>query len=303
MNGRKIKTLILAFIAAFLLILVSGVAVADNESEIQILKMGTDVIVPEKQVITDAVAIGGDVTLLNDARITNDAVAIGGDVILRPNARVSGDAVAIGGEIIKEEGAMVGGSEVVMFSNTKVFFERYGLFGTLYLTNVIFSLISLLFVFAFGIFLLLLLPGHLETITNTMHQHPFKSGMWGLGGIVAVGLFVALFAGSIVGFLLIPIVNLALAIAGLLGAIVTGLWIGKKVFPRRATARFSTFFVGMLILVLISILIPVVGGLIILMLNLFGFGAVLLSRVGTVQPEKIKKQFDNLEGTVQPSER
>lgn len=300
MNWRKIRPLIIAFLATFLVIFVTGVAVANNENDIHIFKMGTDVTVPAKQVMTEAVAIGGNVTILNDGQVTNDAVAIGGDVILKPNARVGGDAVAIGGQIIKEQGAMVGGSEVAMFSNAKVFFDRFGLLGTLYLTNALFSLISLIVVFAFGVFLLLLLPGHIQTITATMHQHPFKSGMWGLGGIVAMTLFIALFAGSVFGFLLIPIANLTLAVAGLLGAIATGLWIGQKILPRREVA-FIPFLVGMLILAVIS-LIPIAGGLIILMLNLFGFGAVLLSRVGTIQPETIQKRFDRLEGTVQPSE-
>ncbi len=300
MSWRKIRLLILAFFAAFLVIFVTGVAVANNESDITIFKMGTDVTVPEQQVMNDAVAIGGSVTILDRGQVTNDVVAIGGDVILKPNASVGGDAVAIGGQIIKEEGAVVGGSEVAMFSNAKVLFDRFGLFGTLYLTNALFSLISLIIVFAFGIFLLLLLPGHIQSITATMHQHPFKSGMWGLGGIVAITLFIALFSGSVFGFLLIPIANLAFAVAGLLGAIATGLWIGKKVFSRRENAKFLPFSLGMLIFALLS-LIPIAGGFIILMLNLFGFGAVLLSRVGTVQPETIQKRFDQLEGMVSPS--
>ena len=298
MNWRKIRTLILAFVAAFLLILISGVAVAQGEGDIQIFKMGTDVTVLEKQVITDAVAVGGNVTILQEGQVTNDAVAIGGNIVLKPNARVGGDAVAIGGQIIKESGAMVGGDEVEIFSNAKLLVDRFGLFGTIYLTNALFSLVSLIVVFAFGIFLLLLLPGHIKSITATMNQHPFKSGMWGLGSIVAITLFVALFAGSVFGFLLIPIANLAFAVAGLLGAIATGLWIGKKVLPRRETA-FIPFLIGMLIFAVIG-LIPIAGGLIILMLNLFGLGAVLLSRVGTIQPETIKKRLDQLEGSTQP---
>ena len=299
MNWRRLKTLFLAFMAAFLLILILGVAVAQNENEIQIFKMGTDVVVPEKQVLTNAVAVGGNINVLDEGQITNDAVSIGGDIILKPNARVEGDAVAIGGQIIKESGAMVGGDEVVIFSNAGVLIDRFGLFGTLYLTNVVFSLASLLVVLAFGVFLLLLLPSHIKTITATMHQHPFKSGMWGLGGIVAIMLFVALFTGSVFGFLLIPIANLAFVVAGLLGAIATGLWIGKKVLSRREKA-FIPFLVGMLILAIIS-LIPIAGGSIVLMLDLFGFGAVLLSRVGTVQPKTIHKRFDLLEGFVEPT--
>ena len=299
MNWHKIKPLILAFLGAFLIIITTGVAVANNENDITIFKMGTDVTVPAGEVISDAVAIGGDVTILNEGQVTNDAVAIGGDLMLKPNSRVRGDAVAIGGQIVKEEGARVDGSEVAMFSNAKVLFDRFGLLGTLYLTNALFSLISLIVIFIFGVFLLLLLPGHIHSITATMHQHPFKSGMWGLGGIVAITLFVALFAGSVFGFLLIPIANLAFAVVGLLGAIATGLWIGKKILPRRELP-FIPFLLGMFILAVIS-LIPLAGGLMILMLNLFGFGAVLLSRVGTVQPETIEKRFDRLEGTVQPS--
>ena len=240
MSWRKIRPIILAMLAAFLVICVSGIAIANGDNEIHIFKMGTDVTVPEQQVMTDAVAIGGD-------------------VILKPNARVGGDAVAIGGQIIKEEGAMVGGSEVAIFSNAQVLLERFGLWGTL-----------------------------------------FKSGMFGLGGIAAITLFSALVAGSVLGFLLIPITNLAFAVAGLLGAISAGLWVGRQIFPRRKVA-FIPFLVGMFILVVIS-LIPLAGGLIILMLDLFGFGAVLLSRVGTVQPEMIQKRFDQLEGIAQPSE-
>ncbi|NJO98860.1 MAG: hypothetical protein HC764_25020 [Pleurocapsa sp. CRU_1_2] len=236
MNWQRIKKLILVFVAAFLVIMITGVAVAQRDSEIQIFKMGTDVTVQEKQVMTDVVAIGGNVTILNEGQVTQDAVAIGGDVILKSNARIGGDAVAIGGQIIKEPGAMIGGDEVVIFSNAGVLLDRFGLVGMTYLVNTAFSLIFLTVIFAFGMFLLFLLPGHLQIITATMHQHSFKSGV-----------------------------------------------------------------LGMLVLALIS-LIPIVGGLIIIMLDLFGLGAVLLSRVGTLQPETIKSRFDQLESLTQPSE-
>lgn len=298
MNWRKIRALILAFLAAFLLILVTGVAIAEDEAELQIFKMGNNVIVPAGQVMTDVVAIGGDVTILNQGRVTNDAVAIGGDVILKPNASVGGDAVAMGGQIIKEAGALVGGNEVVAFSNAKVLLDRFGLFGSIYLINVLFFLASLMVIFAFGIFLLLLLPDRIQSIAATMHQQPFESGIWGLVSIVAITLFTALFSGSVFGFLLIPIVNLAFVVAGLLGAIATGLWIGKKVLPRREQAVIP-FLVGILILAVIG-LIPMAGGLIILMLNLFGLGAVLRSRVGTIQSKTISKR-DRSEGSTQPS--
>lgn len=75
MNWHRIRTLVLAFVAAFLLILVTGVAVAENKGEIQIFKMGNNVTVTEKQVMTDAVAVGGNVTILSEGQVTQDAVA------------------------------------------------------------------------------------------------------------------------------------------------------------------------------------------------------------------------------------
>ena len=286
-----IKKLIWFFIAAFLVIMISGVAIA-RDGELQVFKMGTDVTVLEKQVMTDAVAIGGNVTVLSEGEVTQDAVAIGGDVILKPNARIGGDAVAIGGQIIKEPGAMVGGDEVILFSNAGVLLDRFGLLGTLYITNALFYLAFSLFIFALGIFLLLLLPDRLQTITATIEQDSLKSGLWGLGSIVAIMLFTALFAGSLFGFLLIPVVNLAFAVAGLLGIVATALWIGKRILTRREKP-FIPFFVGMLILTLIS-LIPIAGVLIVLMLDLFGLGAVWLSRVGTM-PKTISRQLSGLD--------
>ena len=286
-----IKKLIWFFIAAFLVIMISGVAVA-RDGELQVFKMGTDVTVLEKQVMTDAVAIGGNVTVLSEGEVTQDAVAIGGDVILKPNARIGGDAVAIGGQIIKEPGAMVGGDEVILFSNAGVLLDRFGLLGTLYITNALFYLAFSLFIFALGIFLLLLLPDRLQTITATIGQDSLKSGLWGLGSIVVIMLFTALFAGSLFGFLLIPVVNLAFAVAGLLGIVATALWIGKRILTRREKP-FIPFFVGMLILTLIS-LIPIAGVLIVLMLDLFGLGAVWLSRVGTM-PKTISRQLSGLD--------
>lgn len=300
MNTRLIKLIALTLFCT-LLILSSGITVASNGEVRDVVRIGKDVVIAEDQVFTDAVAIGGSVTILEEGRVMRDATAIGGDVILQPNAQVGGNVVAIAGEIIKSEGVTVSGDEVEIWSEARVWVERLGLFGTLYVTNVIFYLVSILVVVAFGIFLLLLLPGHLRTIAATISQHPFKCAMWGLGTIVAVILFTGLVTGSIVGFLLIPVVNLALAVAGLLGCVATGLWVGQQTPVGQGRAGIKPFLTGMAILGLIS-LIPLVGGLIVLMVTLFGFGAVLLSRVGTVLPESIRKKFDRLEGTAPPSE-
>ena len=300
MNWKPIKLILIALFST-LFILSSGIATADNEDVTEVVKIGTDVTVTQEQVLTEAVAIGGSVTVLEGAQVTQDVTAIGGDVILKPNSQVGGNAVAIAGNIVKSESAIVNGDEVEILSGATALVQRLGLFGTLYLGSVIFNVVSILVIIAFGIFLLLLLPGHLNTIAGTMSQHPFKSAMWGLGAIILVTLVTALIGGSILGFLFIPIINLALAVTGLLGCVTTGLWVGQQTPVGKGNTKIKPFLLGMLILGIISI-IPIAGGLIVLMVTLFGFGAVLLSRIGTVLPESIGKRFDQLEGTPSSSE-
>ncbi|MDR9405560.1 MAG: hypothetical protein RI580_19240 [Halothece sp. Uz-M2-17] len=300
MNWKPIKLILIALFST-LFILSSGIATADNEDVTEVVKIGTDVTVTQEQVLTEAVAIGGSVTILEGARVTQDVTAIGGDVILKPNSQVGGNAVAIAGNIVKSESAIVNGDEVEILSGATALVQRLGLFGTLYLGSVIFNVVSILVIIAFGIFLLLLLPGHLCTVSQTMSQHPFKSAMWGLGAIILVALVTALIGGSILGFLFIPIINLALAVTGLLGCVTTGLWVGQQTPVGKGNTKIKPFLLGMLILGIISI-IPIAGGLIVLMVTLFGFGAVLLSRIGTVLPESIGKRFDQLEGTPSSSE-
>ena len=147
-------------------------------------------------------------------------------------------------------------------------------------TYLLFCLFWLTIIFAFGLFLILLLPSHLQKISTTIAQHPFKSGVWGLAGIVAINLLTGLLAGSLLGLVMIPTLNIAFAIAGLLGCTATSLSIGKKI--KSSGNAIGHFTIGILIFIPIS-LIPVAGGLIVLMVNIFGFGAVLLSKFGTVE--------------------
>ena len=295
MNWKNLKFAVLGFLSVCF-VLWSGVAFAqDGGNDIQVVRIGSDAVVTENQTVTQAVAVRGNVIVRSGGRVTDQAVAIGGDITLEPDARVDGQVVAIGGTIARAEGAVIGGQEVEIFAGLQGILNRFGVFGTLYLVNVSAFLLSLVVVAIFGVFLLLLLPGHLQAIAATISQHPFKSGMWGIGALIVATLTTALLAGSILGVLLIPIVNLVVAIAGIVGCTATSLWVGGKATGHLSFPFMKAFFVGLLILALIS-LVPIVGGLLVLMVNLFGFGAVFLSRFGVLQPSHIEKTFDQFEG-------
>jgi hypothetical protein len=249
------------------------------------VRIGGDVTVEEGRVVKTAVAIMGSVTVLSGGRVMETAVAIGGDVHLKANARVEGDAVSIGGEILIEEGAGVGGNEVAIMSWAKhlmpdSLFDI--LFGS-YLASLMLHILMVLPIAVLGIFLLLFLPGPLQIISSTIRQSALKSGGWGVGSIVLIVLLVILTTGSLLGTVLAPVLIVAVAVAGMLGCVATGLSVGERTISANAGSLIRPFLVGMLVLAALG-LIPLVGAFVFLVANLFGFGAVLVSRFGRVQP-------------------
>jgi hypothetical protein len=269
-------------------------ASAANDGEgSDIVKMGSDVTVGEGQVVKDAVAIGDSVTVLSGARVAGNAVAIGGDVVLKANARVDGDAVSIGGELLKEEGASVGGNEVAIFSGAAgvlPHFWKWTLGGVLYRAYLAgFALHFLLVVImaVLGILLVLFLPEPLQTIAATIREAALKSGGWGVASLVASFLLIVITLGSFLGLLLVPMLMVAIAVVGALGCVGTGVFVGERTVSVSGGSAMRTFLLGMLILGAIG-LVPVVGTLVLLVANIFGFGAVLVSRFGSVAPAALR---------------
>jgi hypothetical protein len=253
------------------------------------VRIGGDVTVEEGRVVKDAVAIGGSVIVLSGGRVMGNAVAIGGDVHLKADAQVEGDTVSIGGEILKEEGASVGGNEVAILSGAKGIvpaFWKWSLLDILYgsyLASVILHILTVLVIAALGILLLLFVPGPIQIISSTIRQATLKSGGWGVGSIVAIVLLIIFTVGSLVGILLAPVLVVAIAVVGILGCIATGLFVGERTFSTSSGSLMKPFLIGMLILAAIG-LVPLVGSFVFLVANLFGFGAVLISKFGRVQP-------------------
>ncbi|MEO1792223.1 MAG: hypothetical protein AAFR25_08365 [Cyanobacteria bacterium J06629_19] len=242
-------------------------------------KIGGDLVIPADQTVTDAFAIGGDLTLQSGVIVEGDAFAIGGDVQLKENVQVTGDSFAIGGRVIREPGATVGGSEFTVLERLSGVFDRFGVFGTLYLTNVIFWLVGFVAAALSGLLFLLLLSARIETISTVVRTRPFQSLIYGLGGLLSISLVTVLLGGSALGAIAIPLVNLIAVYTGLLGLTASCVWLGQRLKGHQKTAHFQHFSFGLLLLFIVS-LIPFVGGLLVSLFGLFGFGATLLSQYG-----------------------
>ncbi|MGF1522095.1 MAG: hypothetical protein ACFBSF_07230 [Leptolyngbyaceae cyanobacterium] len=257
-------------------------------------KIGGDLVVAESQTVGDAFVIGGDITVQEGVSIQGDVFAIGGTVQLEKNARVEGDAFAIGGQVIRAESAIVNGSEFTLLEQSAGLFERFGVLGTLYISNVAFWLVSSVVIAIAGFLLLLLLPGHVDAIATAVQVRPLTSVVYGIGGVAVLILLTVLTAGSVLGTVLVPLMNLIAMLTGLLGSTAVCVWLGKRLRGRQSEARFQHFWLGLILIFLVS-LIPVLGGLLVSFITLFGFGATLLVRYGTQSASKTPVTLDRLE--------
>ncbi|MEM9163444.1 MAG: hypothetical protein AAGC54_10290 [Cyanobacteria bacterium P01_F01_bin.4] len=257
-------------------------------------KIGGDLIITEDQTVRDAFAIGGDVMLQAGASVQGDTFAIGGNLQLEDNTQVEGDAFAIGGQVIRAESAVVNGNEFTILENLSGVFERFGVLGTLYLGNAIFWFVSFVVAAIAGLLLLSLLPGHVNTIATTLHARPFNSLLYGLGGIAALTLLSVLISGSVLGALLLPLANLAALLTCLLGYTAICVWLGKQLQRQKPEALFQHFWRGLIVLFFVSLL-PIVGGLLVSFISLFGFGATLLARYGTQPNAHMSVTLDGLD--------
>jgi hypothetical protein len=283
--NKNIRFLI-ALILALLLLLFWGTAVAKTQLQKEVIvRVGENVTVTENQVVTEATAIGASVILEKNAHVTGNTLALGGDVVLKAGSKVDGDATAVGGKITQQEGAMVAGEAVsvpqISHGITHIM-RHWGIWGMLarfYLFNAAIYLLFILALTIIGVVFLLLMPNSIQSVATTISQAPLKSLGYGLGSAIAFLLLTILTGGSLLGAVLIPISLLALGIAKLLGIVSMGLVMGKTSW-KKLQAPVGQFLVGMVILGVIS-LIPVVGGLIFLLLSLFGLGGVLASPLVT----------------------
>ncbi|MCX7592459.1 MAG: polymer-forming cytoskeletal protein [Fischerella sp.] len=280
--------LVLALSAIFFSVFFSITALAQadiNINNTNIIRFGNDVIVAPNQSVKNAIAIGGTVRIQQGTQVTNTAIAIDGDVILEKGARVDGDVYVVGGKIITEEGATIDGASGTILEN-----GRWGMYGfrkrrgfiSSYLFNTAFHLLNILISTIVGVLIILWRPNFLLNLAATVSHYPIQSGLWGLGGLFAVIVLIIVLAISLIGIPLLPLVALVFMITVLLGTLGVALWLGQRTLTTRERSLIQKFLIGMLILSLIG-LIPVLGNLVLLVVNILGFGALLAWWFGNIR--------------------
>jgi cytoskeletal protein CcmA (bactofilin family) len=132
---------------------------------------------------------------------------------------------------------------------------------------------------AFGLLLFWLAPRLTRSAPETLRHQPLKNLGWGalaLVAIPAIAILLLVVGGLLGGWWLGVLALTVLGIASLVAFPVVGLWLGQILLRvvRRPTDVFLALVSGVVVLML-AMRVPILGGLVTLAALLFGLGAVL----------------------------
>jgi hypothetical protein len=284
----KWQHLFLAFIATICLIF-AGNALAQTDININntnLVRFGGSVSVPANQTVENASAFGGSVTVLPNARVLDTAIAFGGDIILKAGSRVDGDAYSFGGKIIQEPGAIIGGEKATFSDRHGMMYGSYGRqsFFAQYFFSAMFRICAAVVAAILGLLILQSSPTFLPDLAEKLRQQPGLTALWGIGGIFAILFGTVFLAVTLIGIPLIPLLSLSAVVTSLVGSLGVALFVGQRIDKNSKQSATQQFLIGLAILTVLA-LIPVVGGLVVFLINLFGLGAILLWKFGRAEPQ------------------
>lgn len=290
-------------------------ATARHRRQSDMVRVGGSVQVPADTVVEgDVVAVGGSADVRG--HVKGDVVAVGGSVYARAGSRVEGDATAVGGRVQREPGAELGGSVVevpVLPSNLverivqaaggrpRAHWWPFGL-GRIGWLGRARSFVGTLVLYAFiSLIAVLVFPRRLEVMARALPAFPGHAAAYGIGGfvlalpavavlVVAVALVSVVLVITVVGILVLPAVLAAIP-AALLGLVVVlalgvaAVWLslGRGIANQTGRGDLRAIWAALLgaAVVAVAAELPAVGPLVVVTVLIFGFGAALMTGVGS----------------------
>ena len=269
-----------------------------------IVKFGGDVIVnSNEQVNGDVVVIFGNAKIMGE--VNGGVVVIFGNAQLTATSIVKNDVVCVWGDTQIEDGAQIKGVTTV-FQLGKSLNKNLNthIFSSIF---TVFRFLRFILLFAFLLLIYLAFPKSVEIIQDRISTEYAKSLIVGIIGLILLPVVFVILLITILG---IPIAILILPLAVVVGFLLGGagfcLFLGRSVqnyLGLKITSSFLHLVIGMLLLELLPFLKKVLESvdptlstiLLIVTFSIFflawipGFGAVLLTRFGTVRLRRTKK--------------
>jgi hypothetical protein len=253
-------------------------------------------VVSGKAVIPDGAEVKHDVTVLSGdiviaGHVGHDVKALNGNITLADTAVVGNDVTALNGTIEQDSKAQVGGH---------VHSEQHPAAGRDPVSAVVSFVLRLLANLVLGVVFVtvgtlavLAWPRQTGRVVTVLETTPWAAlGVGVLTGVLILpvaGLLSVILAITIVGIVLIPVLWLAVGVGWLYGAVVVGLWAGRRLaesgrLPAARNSLLVTAIAGLgvvaLACALLTSTVAWIGWPVSYFLGFIGLGAVVLSRLG-----------------------
>ena len=311
---RLKNVLILLFVIMVIFVAQQFVLAQDNISRGSLFRIGNNINIKEGEVVNTVFSIGGKVVVNGEVKgniiaigklitvsgeVEKDIVSVGNNIVLKEGSVVGGDVISIGGKILRWEGSEVRGKvkEIAKFPFAQNFYHKFSNLPfnyqpffyrgyppsfEVYLGGG-FSLFKLIILLLIAGLVTFLFSQQINNIAFFASREPGESLLFGiLGAILIIPLTVALGL-SVIGIPLVFFLILLIIIANIIGVVGIDLLIGRRflnTFNFKNPANLWCVFIGLIILEMVKT-IPYLGGMIMLAVYLFGFGAVIKTRFGS----------------------
>jgi hypothetical protein len=308
MKNRLLVSLLLVMLVALLL---PGTAFARGLLEDKVVFGGSYTLESGETLDGNLLVFGGNVTLESESVVTGDVVvfggnveasgtveknivSIGGNLNLSQDAVVEGDVASFGGNMGQEIGALIEGRVITQLEDPLTFsvfrdirLPAYRMMGFQGVLGVAWFFVKVFLWAILAVVVVLFLPKHTERLAQTVVTQPVLSGGIGLLSVVILPPILIILSLTIC---LLPVTLVALVLIAIIwafGLIAIGLELGNRLaaLARQDWAPAVNAALGTFILVLIlntvGSLVPCVGWVLPVLVGCIGFGAGILTRLGS----------------------
>ena len=278
-----------------------------------VVRVASDYALKSGDSARDLVVVMGNATV--DGHVTRDLVVVLGEAQLGPGAVVDGDVAVIGGTLHAKAGATIKRQVVVVAGSLDapadfapqgqqviIGFKGLGdairgllpwltrgfLLGRPIVPDLpwVWAVVGVLFAMYLGVLLIFERPVRLAA--DTLTATPLRSLATGLGTLLLAGPLVLLLTVSVVGLLVVPFAACALLVMGLVGKVAANAWLGARLLPegdeRTRITLVRAFVAGCAVLIL-TYMVPVLGGVVWASASAVGLGAAVLAFVSAYRRE------------------
>lgn len=318
MNARARLGSVLVLLCAILAGLTAPLAAQSEFRRLRhVLRVGQDLHVDAQSEVREVLVVFGNLTL--EGHVESDVYVWLGDVRLGPTAVIDRSLIVVAGNATIERGAIVGDDLAVVGGTLDApadfapggdhalvgapalgqgaravvpWVTRGLLQGRLLVFDVPWVRLVAIVFFVLALFLTLVFGQAVRASAAVVVDRPLRTFLAGVLVLIVTGPLLVIFAATIVGLIVLPVVLFALLVAWTLGKVGVARAIGHRLIPEgdpdsRVVALRSVAIGAALIL--LAYAVPVLGIVMWSLVGVFGLGAATIAVAGSLRREYPRK--------------